>query len=477
MYEKTDDDGFLEAAAEMEESNTSYGSKAGAAKLEEYKHLKYTTIGGQKVDGKENQRTGFKVFRMLGNWPKPVEDISDPHSTDSVIINQIKIMGNKDKACTLVIPNRDLVDPSKDHILYRIYDLITTFDWVDREKVYRYKATHSDLFEWATHGCFKNPKVEKCAKGLVPRKLVIQNVIDRQDMEWHRKNQATKILAKSSYMAGTDTKVEVFNPGIPPTGYLSVLKELVRSYKTSWENYDLALKSTGETNTPIAIKNASAFKEKNFLTEIGEELDNVIVVGPLTDEERSWKRVELARMFGVSTYTKIFNRLSGRISQVDQAFGTHFIDEIKTEMAKEKEMQKDQDTNSALEDEDEIPAMNVPEEKEAEVATTPHKEESATISLNEASTQAHRRALTEEAATPKRVVAEKPKINTSLLKGWDNLSAEEKADISETLEGDTGLLAIKFKSTTSLEPCPKCGMGSPLAFTRCPACNAKFEVN
>ena len=69
-----------------------------------------------------------------------------------------------------------------------------------------------------------------------------------------------------------------------------------------------------------------------------EQIDsfNSMAVRPLTEEELSWERTDLDKIYPTTSYQKIYNRLKLFIQQVDAAFKTNFTDELEKLVEDEK---------------------------------------------------------------------------------------------------------------------------------------------
>ena len=456
------EDEFLKAAQEIEDRERAKENKGVDPELMElYKSLKFCCLS-------ENHT--YKVFRMLGHSPKLIENVSQEMYTDPILVHQVEVLGDNKKSVKFILPDRDQTDSARDHLLYRIYDKICEFDWVERKRVFRWEEIYKDLFLWANKGGFVGNKGKFC-RGLYPNYLLIQNVIDRSDMKWHKENKKTKILAKNSFEVTVkseegDYKDTGYTVGVPYNSCSNIWKDLWRKYG-SWENFDVAIrpaKKAGDNTIPMSILNASRLKEKDMFDDIGEKWAGLIQVGPLTEEEQSWERFNLGKAYSISSYSKISKRIGKRLAAIDEAFGTKFSQECKDLASTEAKLRKEkqQEGEDQFEEED----GNIEADK---VSVSVPKD------IPSEKPAPKRRSLLDE--TKKEV----PAIDTSVLKGWALLSAEEKAQVESAVKDqETGkCLSIKFKASAgALAPCanPTCGVSFPEDWLVCPCCGAKFEA-
>jgi hypothetical protein len=446
-----DDDEFLATANRIDEEAeaSSFGS-SGNGTLEEYQSIGYCSLVQKKP----------VIVRAVGHAPIAISTFKEGGDlTTAIEVTSVEALGKENKPVRLILPERnDKESIATLHPVWRLVDTVLAYDIVDGKRSYRYQQVYPDLFAAIFNGGFKGDR-GKYSKGLRGQRITIQNVIDRQDHDWHVFNKKTKILAKSSFPVKNGEAIG-YQLGVPSYGYLQAWGDMWRSYG-NWEKYDVAITRTGQTSPPITIKNASKFKEAG-IPEIPPELLNLTVIGPLTEEERAYEKVEIVRLFNVSSYNKIISRLGGILLEADKSFGTKFHQEIKDLAADERKK------NAAA-------AEDAPEEIEASKADRTSVVVNAS-DLASATVSSAAPATTRRAAAP----AEASAINTNLLKGWDKLKPEEKASIVKTIEVGGVLQSIEYKPDTDPEhallDCNICGKFSPSHFNHCPACGSVFTI-
>jgi hypothetical protein len=224
-----------------------------------------------------------------------------------------------------------------------------------------------------------------------------------------------------------------------------LLGQLFKFYK-SWEKYDIGIIRTGIKETPYRIINAC----KHIEEVTPPELANLVVNLPLTEEEASWERYDLSKIFGVTRYTKIYNKLRITIARIDATLGTNFEAELKNLVEKEKE---------------EFAAMRAANEGAPETSETTYSSgvQDAAIPT----------APTPQTRTP---AARTNAFDTSKLLGWNELSDADKALISGvTINSEGAVTELQFTDPNLvLLGCNRCKVPSPEAFTVCPACGLHF---
>jgi|LSPY01.1.fsa_nt_gi hypothetical protein len=446
-----DDAEFLAAARQLEEEAQDFGGSGGNGNsLEEYRNIAYLPLKSKD----------WVIYRCLGKIPVAIDKITDPKSTQAIEINKVELMSDKNKKNTYYIPDRNKSNPKKDHVFWRIYDKITEFEWdkkpgdLKASKVYRYEHAFPALFTFAQNGGFPGKQGE-FARGLKGKRIVIQNVIDRNDPQWHKEHQHSKLLARtcSEYTDKKTGETKLFyDLGISTFGYLTLWGSLWQNYG-NWEKYDVAAFRTGVTQPAMKLLNASEYKTKEII-ELPKKFWPQVVVGPLTDEEIKYERYEIARLFGISTYTKILN-IKERLAAIDEAFNTHFLEEVQDYSSEEKKKWKEEGKDE--EGGETTSSKSIVKEEKAPMEEKVEEKVEKPVS---------RRAVADETTK---------KDFSTILKGWAKLSEAEKAQIIDVEQVD-GKIVVKYNSKKELVDCPKCNSLSPEDFMACPSCGARFSV-
>ena len=439
------------------------------------------TYEDQKWVGLEQGK--YHIMRIVGNPPESMTPGFKAADTDAHEIYYSEIKADDGKKFQLRLPVRgDL--PEKDHLMWRIIDKVLTVTWVNKVKTYKYQDKFPDIFNKVKFGGWdsSNPteaKNHQYSKGWTGQKIVLMNVIDRED-KWCAENKHTKLLARQittkQYPDGT--VAEFVSKGIPSYGFLNKLGGLVANYKT-WENYDIGVKRTGIKTEPYQIINATAFVNGK-IPEIPQDKIPLVNLGPLTDEERAYERYNIAKLFGPVTYAKIDAKLGASIKLIDACLGTNFYNELQTlkaeEAAKWEAEKAEKEAESAV-----APAQVAPATVTASIADPVYGIGNKAVNSAAPVAQA---PISEAAPTPapaaRRAVAPTaPAIDISLLKGYDYLTPEQKAEIVSVTKKADGALDIVYRSAdgspVTTVPCPICGAAGLMSHHHCVACGTEFK--
>lgn len=452
---KTIDDEFAEEAkrAEAEELARQESRKRGSGGFEDIKWTGFT----------DSPQT--KLLRFLGKHPDLHYGTTIPSSNefDAHVVNMSRIIGDNGKQMDLILP---LYDRDPNHIMWRIIDRMNSVEWhkvpdpkdakkVISTKVYTNESKYPEIFGIVNFSGLppenKQRKFGLIGKGWKGREVLIANVIDRELAEWHKANQHSALLAKKiTFKNNPDgSTTEFVEKGIPSYGLNSLLNGLRKTYG-DWEKYDIGFTRSGTKDAPNTVCNAGRTPET-----LPEALQDLVVIGALTAEEAAYKQYAIGKIFKVTTYTKLWNRLHLTIERIDACLGTYYAEELKKLSETEKELSQEAATDEV---EDETP-VDVPDEAQDE---------------------------TQEAqATPeKKVVARTVKESVkeskpSDLPGWSKLSEGDKAQIVSVVApkaGDTAWeIIFSDKASKRVGECPDCGTESPETFQSCPGCGASFS--
>lgn len=462
MFDSTDelgDEFFASYSKSIAEQNANKGTGGGYDA--EYDEIAYVGC----------DRGFYTTVRLLG---APIGAESQgykrrPHDPKEIQVLEVK--DDDGKRFTIRLPLR-AETPRDNHILYRIYDKVTEKVKINGESVPKWKTQKPEVYEKVTKGGFlpSDGKTYQFASGYRGDRVSIYNVIDRSD-KWCKDNKHSKILCRD---LNIDDQNRVWaKPGIKSFGTVTKLAELIGKYG-SFEKYDVALQKTGVKENPWNIKNASRLKEAGMTEELinadGSPIsEDNIVIGPLTDEERTYERYDLDKYFSPTRYTKIYKRIPSLFKLVDASFGTTFEDEIKAEVEREKkeweEIRAKQEAEKAAKENKAVAeAVGMTEDEVAETVSPEN------TPLNEAMESAgvpnsgRRRSAATSDETP---------AYASLLKGWDKLSDEVKARIV-SVSDEGGKVTIKWDRSDDLLQCDTCDAMSPEEVSHCPVCGVKF---
>ena len=423
----------------------------------------------------------YHIMRIVGNPPESMTPGFKAADTDAHEIYYSEIKADDGKKFQLRLPVRgDL--PEKDHLMWRIIDKVLTVTWTNKVKSYKYQDKFPDIFNKVKFGGWdsSNPaeaKNHQYSKGWSGQKIVLMNVIDRED-NWCAENKHTKLLARqiSTKQYPDGTVAEFVSKGIPSYGFLNKLGGLVANYKT-WENYDIGVKRTGIKTEPYQIINATAFVNGK-IPEIPQDKIPLVNLNPLTDEEKAYERYNIAKLFGSVTYAKIDAKLGASIKLIDACLGTNFYTELQTlkaeEAAKWEAEKAEKEAESAI-----APAQTTPAAVTASITDPVYGIGNKTVNSAAPVNQAPIPEAVSAPAARRAVVPAAPAIDTSLLKGYEYLTPEQKAEIVSVTKKADGALDIVYHSAdgspVTTVPCPICGAAGLMSHHHCVACGTEFK--
>ncbi len=432
------DDVFENYAREQEEAAKAANSNSGSSGGVAYENIQWT--------GLETNR--MKIVRAVGG---PPDSNIDKFTARTCRI--ARIVGDDGRQFRCILPER-ADDPG--HLLWRIITRVNAVDWKNGEKIFPVQEKHPDIYNIINHNGY-DPKDKRFIydRGWVGRQALIMNVIDREQMDWHRANKHTMLLSRSIGEGKDGTKFP--EEGVPVYGFASLLANLFKYYK-SWEKYDLGITRTGLKEVPYKVINAV-----KYIEEVPDYLKKLVVSGPLTEEELSWERYDLQKLFAITRYTKIYNKLKLTIARIDAVLGTRYLKELEDLVAKEKEELEKQREESES-----------PKEHDAEAPEVRTVGRPSTLFSSASEAQAQQ-ATPPTAIRERFPVAQKPSFDTSWLLGWEKLKPAEQNIIEGIVVKNGKLIDIKYSDpNATLLACPVCKIPAPDTFMTCPCCGASF---
>ena len=208
----------------------------------EYENVKFTGL-----------ETGVpSIIRAVGG---PFNSNLD--NTTARTVNISWIVGDDGKKFKLIRPSFQ-EDPN--YILNRIISRVKQIKWNNGEKTYPVKDKFPEIYNIVDkNGLGKDDPKCKFDRGWTGKEVLIMNVIDRAQMDWHKENKHTMLLAKSVNI-GTDGN-EYAEEGVSAYAITPTLLQLYKYYG-SWEKYDLAITKTGDMHNAFIIENATKNPER-----------------------------------------------------------------------------------------------------------------------------------------------------------------------------------------------------------------------
>jgi hypothetical protein len=341
--------------------------------------------------------------------------------------------------------------------MWRVISRVNEVTYINRKRVFVNETKHKEIFDLVNYnGLDDTDPKRKFDKGWEGRHVIVMNVIDREQMDWHRENKHTMLLSRNIGRSADGTR-EYPEEGIPVYGFFNVIATTLFKHYGNWEGYDIGITRLGTTQQPYRIINASVYAANGIPELAPEMVPFVSLEKTLTDEERSWARYDLNKIYGPTTYTKIYNNLQVAFRRIDATLGTQFTKELEFEVEKERaERAARQQAESQV------------------AATTVSVPVTATISTP-APAAATTRTRTPVASTTSSIKLTADKI--AALKGWNQLSETQQAMITDvTLDKSGKPVDIKFDTDEGVLGCPQCRVPAPESYTVCPSCGFNFNT-
>jgi len=368
------------------------------------------------------------------------------------------VRDDNDKLTKLRLP----VSDSK-HLYWRIINTVLETEGKGEKKKFVHKDRMPDIFNRVRYGSAKPTANQfKYDRGWKGREWLVANVIDREQMDVHRKEKHTMILCKDARASKNNPDIVFYDDGVPAYGFVQQLvQSLFKPYK-NWENYDVGIFRLGQKQMPYRVINASRYQP-----EVPDYLkDLVYPEGPLTDEELSWDLYDLRRLTRVTPYSRFFERFGQLVIELDNHLGTTFFDELQELVAQEE-------VEEGGGEEDDV-ASTSSEEESAEEETPGQEEEQEEV-------QVRTRAPKEEVPTreTKKVVVSQEAAMNPLEEIKDTLREngllEEEVELITDHDPNDKDNPFSYSVPTSqLLRCNECGVPSPGTFSRCPNCYTEF---
>lgn len=455
-----DDSEFMSFADDFEKKEAARNANRGGNSFtREYETLKWTGLEPNKM----------KIIRALGGVPNSPN--ADNFTARIVQVGWIN--GDNGKKFRCVLPLREA---NGEHIMWRVIARVNEVTYINRKRVYVNETKHPDIFDLVNfNGLPVDDKKRKFDKGWEGRQVIVMNVIDREQMDWHRENKHTMLLSRNVSLSADGTR-EYVDEGVPIYGfYDAIVKGLFKNYG-NWEGYDMGIVRLGTTQQPYRIINASAFVAGKIPEVPASITPLVSLQGGLTEEEASWDRYDLAKIYGNTSFTKLYNNLKVSFQRIDATLGTKFTQELEFEVEKEKKERAERNANQQDDEQTGIIVQGATTTSlntgvapngitQAPAYTTPTAPAAAPATRTRAAAP----------ATTNTVKLTADKI--AALKGWSQLSdAQQKMITDVTLDRSGKVADIKFDTDEGVLGCPQCRVPAPESFTVCPSCGFDFNA-
>lgn len=440
-------DNLFAKANQREKKRREEEASRGNYSQANYEEVQYTAL----VAGE------FTQVRILGD---PIsDDRGDKFSPKE--INMARIVDAAGKQFRCIFED----DPS--WIMNKILKKVLSGKWDEAKQVKIFDHTDKPSFKIVAKNSRENPYEQ----GWKPKKLILMNVLDRSKMPWHIENKHTMLLSSKVSTKETEGGTQYFyNNGVPKLLYTTVWDNIVE-FNGDWGDYDVVL--TKVTAAPWYKAYHITDDAKKFSGKL--ETNDETAERALTQEELSWERYDLDKLFKVTSYQKIFKRIGDFIKQVDLDFGTLFYSELQDLAQTEKKAYED----NKQEEEKSAPAkpaseLPVADDYAEEPFSSTKAEEKAPEKVGE---EGKEKADVAPRKRTRSTAPAGPDLDKLVQMGYEGVkkfTVEDKSYIKEV--DDTGIVWIE-EVAGNLWECVEttCGYPSPDNLSCCPKCGSLFD--
>jgi len=403
-------------------------------------------------------KKGGLLVRLVG---KPADltnrPVDDP--TRARIVNVARVRTVQGDLKTIYYPSRTV---NKNYILHKVIDAINRFDFDDtKKKIPRYEkeSVYSIINKNGVTIDSPNYNFEKGWKG---QEMVVMNCIPRNPEMYDvcKSHKHTMILSKNveTGVDATGAPVVYAEKGISVYSFYNPLMSNIVKFYGDWNNYDLYITRTTNLNAPYAMFNASAQP-----AVVEASLKPYIVAGPLSEEESSWDRYDLANMFRFTTYEEIGQYLGAYILEVDKIVGTSFWPQMQKLIEEEERAKSRQPMAKA-----ETVGQPIGQSVGQPVGQPSGRVENAPSSRRPVVSHG-----TPSNSTYKGV--ELIGVTTSEADNIFNRLNSSDVSLIKTITKKDDKFQFTYKGDIPLAECSVCGTVSPETFVSCPGCGRVFE--
>lgn len=272
-----------------------------------------------------------KVFRLIGAPPE-----LRTNSSDMKFVLESQILKDDKKGYVKLrwpfIVEDGKIIPDPDFILTKLYRKVYEGEWRKYEDGHvNEKGKSGEWFHYHKEtDAFKRiagngKEGDPYPKKFYPSVKVVSQGIDRHD-NWCAENKKLKILtSKSTPYEFVDAKGEkktIFfrDTGIPKQAYDALFDHYTKC-NLYWEDTDCIIVKRSETKDYVVW-------DKQDQRYLKPETISLAKDTPLTDEEKSYEKYDLDKMYGPTSYSKIKKNIGGLFKLVDIDLGTTFYDEL-----------------------------------------------------------------------------------------------------------------------------------------------------
>jgi hypothetical protein len=210
--------------------------------------------------------------------------------------------------------------------------------------------------------------------------VVLVNVIDRANYDWHLANRKYRLLSKKA--SAYQDKV-FFDVGVPDMLYKLIEDDIVASDgNVCWEDYDIVIKKVAESPWYKVYHGVDDAKK------LDADIKALVQDRGLTKDEASWEMNDIDKLFPVTSYKRIKDKLGLFFQRVDKAFNTRYYDELCKLVEEEEAERAEKAMKFPPDDEEDAPPEESAQEANAESSARLAESAAATAMKETASSPA-----------------------------------------------------------------------------------------
>jgi hypothetical protein len=417
--------------------------RANQSMFKPYKHPEYVALEKGKLI----------VLRPMSY--KPAEDWELTEGTANRFYWQTWMLADDKKSR---FPFNWGFEPWSKHPIYDLVKVVASGTFNQENRTMKYDNEGCSLLLDITTNSNPSNIMDRGWRG---NKFALMNVIDRMD-NWCVENKHSKVLVKDATW-NEENKTWNATPGAPTSIYNEIV-EISKDNSYPMDGVDFAVirhsepKKVGDKDI---YYNVYLGDQSRVISQYNTpELDysKIIIMDDTTEEELNYEQYDFSEMplYRRSSVSYFMRKKKGFVKDVDKKYHTHFFEQFSEIMAQEKEAyaqaSQEAQTTSVV--------------KEQEISSTDREVPTEDIEVpNPADIKSN---------SPVREVASSDdlKIDTSIFKGYDLLSDDEKSQIRGV--GDNQDL-IFVESANKPEACDVCKFMFPISFKHCPKCGQAYK--
>ena len=201
------DEEFLSYAEDFEKEEAQRNANRGTGGFtREYETLKWVGLESNKM----------KIIRVLGGIPNSAS--ADNFTARIVQVGWLKSDTGKNFRC--VLPLRE---DNAENLMWRAINRVNEVVYIDRKRIKVNEEKHKDIFNIVNHnGLAETDPRFKFDKGWAGRQVIVMNIIDREQMAWHKENKHSMLLSRNVTLSQDGTR-EYADEGVPIYGFYDAI--------------------------------------------------------------------------------------------------------------------------------------------------------------------------------------------------------------------------------------------------------------